>query len=126
MNETIRENITDISNTGLAWELIQNLKVSSFEYKKIVNTPATEERFDEVTNQIIPAQPETYIPYPEGIQVMIVPSVLESMYPEGITTGSDGTKYYRAELVTAFLVQALKDLHKELSDRISTLEAKVK
>jgi len=124
MSETIRENITDLSQTGPVWPLIQSLKVSSFNYKQIVNSRATEERIDELTGEFIPAQPETYIPFPEGIQVMIEPTSLELMYPEGVVTSLDGTKHCRADLVTAFLVQAVKEVYNELSARIKTLESK--
>lgn len=124
MSEQIRENIGNLSDYGPILPLIQNLQVKSFNYKKIVNTEATEERVDELTGKLIPAQPETYIPYPEGIQVMVEPSSLESMYPEGVVTGEDGTKYYRSELITAFLVQAVKEVYEELSNRIKVLESK--
>lgn len=120
----IRENVTSISEFGPILPLIQTLQVSAFNYKKIISTPAQEERVDELTGELIPAQPETYIPYPEGIQVMIESSSLESMYPEGVVTGEDSTKYYRSELVTAFLVQAVKEVYEELSNRIKVLESK--
>lgn len=124
MSEQIRENISNLSDYGPILPLIQNLQVKSFNYKKIVNQEATEERIDELTGELIPAQSETYIPYPEGIQVMIEPSSLEFMYPEGVVIGGDGTKYYRSELVTAFLVQAVKEMYEELSTRIKALESK--
>ena len=116
----IRENVTSISEFGPILPIIQTLQVSAFNYKKVVNSPAQEEYIDELTGQVFPAQEETYIPFPEGIQVMIEPSSLESMYPEGVVTNSDGTKYYRADLVTAFLVQAVK----ELADKVKALESK--
>jgi hypothetical protein len=121
----IRENVSSLSEEPV-WSLIESLQVSSFTYKKIVNTEAIEEYTDELTGELIPAQKETYIPYPEGIQVMIEPSSLENIYPEGVVTGSDGTKYYRSELVTAFLVQAIKEVRAELSGRIDSLETLIK
>ena len=121
----IRENVSSLSDFPI-WSFIENLQVSSFTYKKIINTEAQEEHIDELTGELIPAQQETYIPYPEGIQVMIEPSSLEDMYPEGVVIDSDGTKYYRSELITAFLVQAIKELRTELSGRIATLESLIK
>ena len=139
MSEQIRENISNLSDYGPILPLIQNLQVKSFNYKKIISIPAQEERVDELTGEIIPAQEErvdeltgeiipaqeeTYVLYPEGIQVMIEPTSLESMYPEGVVTGEDGNKYYRSELVTAFLVQAVKEMYEELSNRLRVLESK--
>lgn len=121
----IRENITDLSELGSVWPFIDNLQVSSFTYKRIPTTTTTEYTSESLGFEV-PPQEETYIPYPEGIQVMIEPSSLEISYPEAVVVDGNGTKYYRAELITAFLVQAIKELHKEFSTRISVLESKNK
>lgn len=119
----IRENIVDLSEYGPILPLIEDLKVKSFTYKSILNTPKVEDYFDPNSGDVlIKGHSETYIEYPQGIQVMIEPSSLENMYPEGVVTSEDGTKYYRFELVTAFLVQAVKELKTELSARIEKLE----
>ena len=47
MSEQIRENIRNLSDYGSILPLIQSLQVKSFNYKKIVNSPATGERIDE-------------------------------------------------------------------------------
>ena len=126
MNEKIRENIVDLSDFGSILPLVKGLEVKAFNYKKVVDQPAVEEYEDPQTGRMVAATPETYYPYPEGIQVMIEPSSLELTYPEGVVTDSDGTQYYRAELVTAFLVQAVKELHEDFSKRIAALESKIK
>lgn len=120
----IRENVTTLSKFGPILPILTSLEVSSFTYKRIVDREYQPQRINEKTGQIIPEQPETYLPYPEGIQVMIEPTSLELMYPEGVVTSLDGTKHYRADLVTAFLVQAVKEVYNELSARIKTLESK--
>jgi hypothetical protein len=119
----IRENIKDISELGSALSFFQNLKVSSFNYGRVIDSFAVEEKMDKTTGAFTPFREETYVTYPEGIQVMIEPNSLELLYPESVITQEDGSKYYRSDIITALLVQAVKELYEEIS-KLTKLEKK--
>jgi len=114
-----KKNIKELDSSSQIINFIKSLKVISFNFDKVVDKPYTPASKDEF-GRTIPEQKETYIPLPSGLQVTIEPSSIEPLYPEALTKDALDNKTYRPDILTAMLVQAVK----ELTERIEILEAK--
>lgn len=127
MNKNIRENIAPLEEAGKIWPLLKELEAKTFNFTEDFQ-PFTIFNKDgslvlDETGEPVVEYRDINESYPKGIQLLIDSSKAQLLYPESVIN-QEGEEYVRMDLFTILLFQAVKEIYKEFSDRLSVLEAK--
>lgn len=118
----IKNFLGDLKDYGSVWSRLQQLKIS------VVEVLAEKRaRLDEDGIQVLDKNKKPLYDtedYLCGIQLKLDPEEVEFFYPEAVSRDSEGRAFIRFDVLSLVLLQSLKEVHSELSERISALEAK--
>lgn len=123
----LRVDIEPLENAGPVWPLLKELEAKTFRFGENIQAFPVIGRdgralLDEEGNEVVEYR-DVNETYPRGTQVLVDTEKAMLLYPEGVIE-QGGEKYIRMDLLTVLVFQSLKEIYKELSDRLAVLETK--